>query len=190
MLFIPFVSPFLFFFLLFPSTGISFVDCARERTPPWVQRIALRFIWFAQADRCMFLRRSWWNWGGVGGRGNQGYRCMRVWEIGYYWESNCSFFFSFPIYFILFFFFSYRTMNPSVRVSKYRLPYFSESSLASTQAVLLCYPTILHPEVRRVESSRVQVRSGLRPASDPKSYFCRQLHPSRNPRACLRSQSG
>lgn len=99
--------------------------------------------------------------------------------------------FSFPIYFILFIFF-FLPNDQSVRpcVSKDRLPYFSESSLASTQAVLLCYPTILHPEVRRVESSRVQVRSGLRPASDPKSYFCRQLHPSRNPRACLRSQSG
>lgn len=127
---------------------------------------------------------------GSGGEGEprlQVYACVGNWLLlGK--QLFIFFFFSYLFYFI--FFFSYRTMNPSVRVSKYRLPYFSESSLASTQAVLLCYPTILHPEVRRVESSRVQVRSGLRPASDPKSYFCRQLHPSRNPRACLRSQSG
>lgn len=74
--------------------------------------------------------------------------------------------FPFLFLFILFYLFFFLPNDQSVRpcVSKDRLPYFSESSLASTQAVLLCHPTILHPEgsSSRIEPSPGQVRSQAR----------------------------
>lgn len=128
---------------------------------------------------------------GSGGEGEprlQVYACVGNWLLLGKQLFNFLFF-SYLFYFI--YFFSYRTINPSVRVFQ-KIDYHTFLNRVWLRPKPCCYAILLSSiqKVRRVESSRVQVRSGLRPASDPKSYFCRQLHPSRNPRACLRSQSG
>lgn len=78
-------------------------------------------------------------------------------------------------FFLLIFFFLYRPINPSVRVFQ-KIDYHTFLNrvwLQPSRVAMQCHypPSRSSSSSNRAEAWSGQVRSGLRPASDPKSYF-------------------